>query len=288
MSRTSNADSEIQEEVMNELRWDTRVDETDVGVEVHHGAVTLTGTAKSWAKKLAAQEAAHRVAGVLDVANDVKVKLPGTLQRDDTDIAQAVRRALEWNVLVPDARIRSTVEMGAVTLEGDVDTLERARRRRAGGAQSSWSDGGAQPHRRCSAGEGGERPPPRRLEEALWRHAEREVQHIEVTVRNGVVTLAGKVESWAEKQRVLGVVKGNGRHPIHRRPRQHRGECAKPNVVHFAAAAQCVAGRRRGLSRDGLLRHASLTRFASFLLRVAMCCASALVARPLRRPAASW
>ena len=60
--------------------------------------VTLMGIVDSWAKKLAAQQAAHRVAGVLDVANDVQVKPPGTGQHSDTEIAQAVRAALEWDV----------------------------------------------------------------------------------------------------------------------------------------------------------------------------------------------
>jgi osmotically-inducible protein OsmY len=36
------------------------------------GVVTLTGTVSSSAKRHAAQEAAHRVAGVLDVANDIE------------------------------------------------------------------------------------------------------------------------------------------------------------------------------------------------------------------------
>jgi len=58
--------------------------------------VSLTGTVTGWAKRLAAQDAAHRVVGVFDVANDVQVKLPGGSVRTDTEIAQAVRRALEW------------------------------------------------------------------------------------------------------------------------------------------------------------------------------------------------
>ena len=41
-------DSEIQQAVLRELHWDTRVDETDVGVEVDHGVVTLTGTVDSF------------------------------------------------------------------------------------------------------------------------------------------------------------------------------------------------------------------------------------------------
>ena len=87
MTRT---DSDIQQHVLRELRWDTRVEETEVGVEVEAGVVTLTGTVASWAKRIAAQEAAHRVAGVLDVANDIHVRVPGSRGRTDTEVAHAV------------------------------------------------------------------------------------------------------------------------------------------------------------------------------------------------------
>ncbi|MGH7297154.1 MAG: BON domain-containing protein, partial [Polyangiaceae bacterium] len=115
-------DARFKQSVLEELKWDTRVNETDVGVEVHSGVVTLTGTVDSWAARLGAQEAAHRVAGVHDVANDIRVRLPGSSERDDSDIAAAVRYALERDILVPDDRISSTVSGGAVTLEGTVDT----------------------------------------------------------------------------------------------------------------------------------------------------------------------
>src|SRR6266508_6508750 len=115
-------DAEIQQDVIRELKWDPRVEETEVGVEVDNGIVTLTGTVSSWAKRIAAQEAAHRVFGVLDVANDITVKLPGSLTRNDTDLAQAVRHALKWDVMVPDERITSTVSKGWVTLDGTVDS----------------------------------------------------------------------------------------------------------------------------------------------------------------------
>ena len=115
------SDAQIQQEVLRELKWDTRVEETDVGVEVDHGIVTLTGTVSNYAKRLAAQEAAHRVRGVLDVANDVEVRIPGSLARTDTEIAHTVCRTLEWWVQVPDERIQSTVMDGWVTLEGIVD-----------------------------------------------------------------------------------------------------------------------------------------------------------------------
>jgi osmotically-inducible protein OsmY len=114
-------DAEIQQDVLRELAWDTRVAATEVGVEVDEGVVTLTGTVDHWGKRHAAQEAAHRVHGVLDVANDITVRAPGTPGRTDNEIAHAVRHVLEWDVFVPSTRIQSTVSNGAVTLDGSVD-----------------------------------------------------------------------------------------------------------------------------------------------------------------------
>jgi osmotically-inducible protein OsmY len=113
-------DSDILHDVARELAWDTRISPTEIGLQVKDAVVTLTGTVDSWAKLRSAQEAAHRVAGVLDVANDLAVKPAGSAERTDTEIAQAVRRALEWDVLVPHQHIRSTVAHGTVMLEGTV------------------------------------------------------------------------------------------------------------------------------------------------------------------------
>jgi osmotically-inducible protein OsmY len=89
--------SQIHHDVLEELKWDSRVDETEVGVEVDNGVVALTGTVTSWAKRLAAQEAARRVIGVLDVANNIKVKVSGGLVRSDT--ARSGLIAIRWRAL---------------------------------------------------------------------------------------------------------------------------------------------------------------------------------------------
>ena len=119
MATVTRADIDIQQDVLEELRWDPQVKPTEVGVEVDDGVVTLTGTVDNYMKKWAAERAALRVAGVRAVANDVTVKTGAT--RTDTDIAKAVADALESNILVPKNRIKVTVKNGWVTLEGDVD-----------------------------------------------------------------------------------------------------------------------------------------------------------------------
>jgi osmotically-inducible protein OsmY len=200
-------DSEIQQAVLQELRWDTRVEETDVGVEVDKGVVTLTGTVSSYAKKLAAAEAAHRVRGVLDVANDITVRIPG-VGHTDTDIAQAVRQALAWDVLVPEEHIQSTVTEGWVTLAGTVERhsqredAERAVRNLAGvravtnSIEVRYTPYHASTYLVRQA-----------IEEALERRAERAAERIRVTEQDGIITLRGYVQSWAERQAILGTAR---------------------------------------------------------------------------------
>lgn len=199
------SDIQIQQDVMRELRWDTRIGSTEVGVEVDKGIVSLSGTVENFAKKHAATEAAHRVAGVLDVANDVQVHLPGSPGRTDTEIARAIRSALEWDAFVPDQRIKSSVSEGWVTLEGEVDFLREREDagkvvRRLGGVRGVWNQITVKPKKVDPVALR------RMIGEALERRAEREADEIGVTVDDGSVTLSGKVHSWLEKNAVVGVI----------------------------------------------------------------------------------
>jgi osmotically-inducible protein OsmY len=199
------SDLEVQQDVMRELRWDTRIGPTEIGVEVDKGIVTLTGTVPNFAKKHAATEAAHRVAGVLDVANDITVHLAGSPGKTDAEIARAVRLALEWDAFVPDQHIRSNVSDGWVTLEGEVEFLrerEDAARvvRRLGGVKGVWNQITVKAKKVDPAGLR------KMIEEALERRAEREAEQIGVTIEDGSVTLSGKVHSWLEKDAIVGVI----------------------------------------------------------------------------------
>jgi len=200
------SDTQIHHDVLEELKWDSRVDETEVGVQVDGGVVTLTGTVTSWAKRVAAQEGARRVIGVLDVANDITVKVAGGLTRTDTEIAQAVRRTLEWDVFVPEEKITSTVTDGWVTLEGTVERwsqredAERAVRNLTG-VKIVVNKITVTPAKPVTE------DVQKAIEQALERRAEREARRIRVDVRDGTVTLTGPVHSWAERQSVFSAAR---------------------------------------------------------------------------------
>jgi osmotically-inducible protein OsmY len=193
-------DADIQENVLDELEWDARVQPNEIGVAVKDGIVTLTGRVDSYMKKWAAEEAAHRVKGVKAVVNEIEVRLLPGSERTDEDIAAAVLRALEWDALVPTEKIKVTVSKGWVTLDGEVEwqyqreDSERAVRRLTGvrGVTNLIT---VKPKIKPSPQE-----LKKRIEEALVRSAELDAERIQVEVNGSKVTLTGTVKSWAEKK----------------------------------------------------------------------------------------
>src|SRR6516225_7368668 len=114
-------DTQLQHDVLAELEWEPSIEASKIGVTAKDGVVTLTGSVASYADKTTAERVAKRVYGVKAVANDVEVKIPGSSQRGDTDIATAALNALKWDTTIPEDRIKITVRNGWITLEGTVD-----------------------------------------------------------------------------------------------------------------------------------------------------------------------
>ena len=195
-------DSQIQQDVIRELSWDTRVTETDVGIEVDDHVVTLTGTVPSYIKKIAAEEAAHRVAGVLDVANDIQV-IPTGQKLTDTDIAKRVRSTLDWELFLPEDAVTSTVQNGWITLKGQVDSYVNRYDavkaiRKIRGVRGVNNEIRVIPPETPSESQVREE-----VEGALDRQAMREATRLQVHVKDGAVVLEGKVRSWPERRAVI-------------------------------------------------------------------------------------
>jgi osmotically-inducible protein OsmY len=193
-------DEQIQQDVLDELKWDARVQPNEIGVAVKDGVVTLTGWVDAYTKKWAAEEAAHHVRGVRAVANDIEVRLPSSAERTDADIAAAATRALEWDALLPIEDLEVTVSKGWVTLRGEVEwefekrEAERAVRRLSGvrGVSNLIT---VRPRVRTTPEELRQR-----IEDALVRSAETDAERIKVEVDGDKVTLKGTVRSWAERE----------------------------------------------------------------------------------------
>lgn len=190
-------DQQLRRDVEDELSWDPRISDAEIGIAAKDGVVTLSGFVKSYAQRLAAEHAAERVSGVRAVAEELHVKLPGTIDLSDTDIAHRAINAMKWDVEVPDAKLKVRVDKGWVTLEGEVDwQFERQAAERAvrylTGVKGVSNQIHIAPH--VSAYDVSAR-----IKEALRRSADTEAAKIEVESSGGRVTLRGSVHSWAER-----------------------------------------------------------------------------------------
>jgi osmotically-inducible protein OsmY len=189
-------ETEIKRDVEAELRWEPSVNADHIGVSVRNGVVELDGHVASYYEKRAAGEAALRVAEVRAIANDLRVEVAIANLRSDADIAEAARRSLEWNYLLPKS-VKVGVGEGWLTLEGVVEWQYQK--------DAAVKSVEALPGVRGLTDEIVVRPAvnavgiKQKIEAALQRSAALDADRITVESHEGTVTLRGTVKSWIER-----------------------------------------------------------------------------------------
>lgn len=185
-------DSDVKKDVLSELDWEPEVTETEIGVIVKDGAVTLTGWVPSYLDKLAAKRAAKRVTGVRAVADEIEVRLPSALSVADDEIARRVAHILEWGAGLP-ADVKAEVDDGLVTLSGTADWhYQRNNAKKQVEAVKGVTSviNNIVVRQRATPAD-----VKKQIESALHRHADVEAGKIRVSVIDGTVTLSGEVDS---------------------------------------------------------------------------------------------
>ena len=193
-------DTQLQNDVMAELKWDPSVNATEIGVEVKNGVVTLSGHVDKYTQKWAAEKAAQKVTGVKALAVELDVNLPGSSNRSDTDIARTAENVLEWTTNWPKDHVKVMVEKGWITLSGLVD-YEYQRQIASSAVRHLMGVTGVsnQITIKSTLTSASVKTD---IEAALKRHALTDAQEIMVTVNGGKVTLTGVVHSWSERDMV--------------------------------------------------------------------------------------
>jgi osmotically-inducible protein OsmY len=192
-------DEQLQQNVMNELKWEPAIHAAEIGVAVKDGVVTLSGNVDSYGKKWAADRAAKRVYGVKAVVEEIKVTLAGSYKRTDKDIAKSATDVLDWNLWVPSDRVKVKVQDGRITLSGDVEWYYQKEHaedavRHLKGVLGVINSITIKPP--VKAGE-----VKNRIEDALKRNARLllAAEKIQVESSGSKVILRGSVGSWADR-----------------------------------------------------------------------------------------
>lgn len=192
-------DSQLRQDVIDELEFDPSFSGEHIGVAVDKNVVTLTGHVNSYAEKLAAIAAARRVKGVHAIAENIEVRYAFQNKTADDQIAKRASDILNWDVLVPSNRVDILVEEGWVTLSGNVDwyfqkTAAEDDVRKLSGVRGVTNKIAI----KSSADLANVKS---KIESALKRRAEVEANAIRVTIHDGnKVILEGKVDNWEERR----------------------------------------------------------------------------------------
>ncbi len=201
-------DQRLSSAVEHRLASDFLIDESQIEVEVAGGVVTLVGTVGSYAEKVVAQNSARSVDGVHNLVNAIGVKSRSAMNPSDAELKAMVEQILSWDALVPEERLNVSVSDGLVALTGACPTSAQAREaERAvshlGGVR------GVLNRIEVAEPELSTEDVRRIIEDALMTRAVHQASQIDVIVGGATVTLAGTVQSAAEKRAVIGAV-GHG------------------------------------------------------------------------------
>ena len=192
------SDVDLKNDILSELKYEPSVKTSDIGVLVKDGTVTLNGYTSSYWEKSHAIRAAKRVVGVNAIADEIQIKLPGSLDRNDSDIAAAAGQQIKWAPSVPDDAVKVTVRDGWVTLEGEVpwwyqkNAAENAIHYLLG-VKGVSNEISIKPQVSAVGIESD-------IQAALKRSSALDSDEVTVTALGSSVTLRGKVRTYAEKE----------------------------------------------------------------------------------------
>lgn len=114
-------DEELRRKVVEQLRWDSRLEIPDLMVEVTGQKVILSGTAGTLMEKLLAERDVRIIPGVREVENLLQVRYPeDTPGISDSEIQESILFMLKHSSIINADKIKVTVSKGVVTLEGVV------------------------------------------------------------------------------------------------------------------------------------------------------------------------
>lgn len=190
-------DSELQQDVIDELKFEPAIDHSRIGVTAKDGTVTLSGHVPNYFQKAAAEKAVKRVAGVKAIAEEIEVRFLTDPKTDDAEIAERILLMFEWDVSIPED-LQIKVENGWVTISGEADFhyQKKAARKAAGKVTGVTGISDLVTVR----------PQPSafdvrdRIRQAFKRSSVLDASAIDIEIQGNKVKLGGKVRGWNERK----------------------------------------------------------------------------------------
>ena len=189
-------DKQLKQSVLDELNWEPSINSAHIGVTTKDGVVTLMGHVDSYAQKQAAEKATLRVKDVKAVAEEIEVRLPSSVKHGDAEIAAAAVDRLAWDGSVPKDKVKAAVAKGWLTLTGQVE-WHYQHDAAADAVRTLWGVTGVSNKitikPRVDAGD---------IRDDIMIALNRSwfsPEKIDVTAKDGKVTLTGTVDYWNER-----------------------------------------------------------------------------------------
>jgi osmotically-inducible protein OsmY len=190
------SNDDLQRYVTDELHWDPKVDSEAIAVSVDNGVVTLRGTVGSFREKQEAKRDAERIYGVMDVKNELDVRILNEHRRSDAELRGDVLQAMMLDSLIP-STIDAKVDNGVVTLTGKANwQFQRDEAEFAAGNLLGVM--GVVDEVELIAPGPTAHDVEHSIKKAMERHAKLDAESVAVESSNGTITLRGTVSSWAD------------------------------------------------------------------------------------------
>lgn len=203
---------DIRNDVMEQLSWDTRVDSSSIEVDVVNSTVILSGTVPTYPDRNQAQMDALQVPGVAAVDNRLVVSFPSAyVIPANSEISFNVSSSLTWSPSVDAIRIHVAVDQGVVTLSGTVDSYWQKHRAEEMAANTAGvTDVRNELTVVPTAPAVVDEDIRKEILAAVERNTSIDVGRLNVDVNNGLVTLTGTVQDYAEFRAVEDAARYTG------------------------------------------------------------------------------
>ncbi len=203
------SDAALEKNVKNALMYNAATDSWEIRCSANDGVVKLKGRVDSWQEKQLAARVVKGVRGVKEVKNRIDVDYDTT--RSDLEIQHEIEEVFRWNTLIDDALINARVKNARVSLSGTVGSAAEKSRAISKAwvlgvedvdarklSVASWARD--ERFRKNKYVAKSDREITDAVTDALFYNPYVDRSDISVVTLNGVVTLAGTVESLKAKR----------------------------------------------------------------------------------------